>query len=154
MNQSLSGINIQQLIGFGIRRLRESKGYSLESFSKLLEKKAEVKIGPNMLGKIERGEFSINLNSFIKICLYFEIDLEFFLKDFLIHENPNNKNKLLQNKLVKDIVTIILDNAADQVVLEELKKVIEAIDQLKKVYSLESKQLKAAKKKSSIKYSF
>lgn len=154
MNQSLSGKHIQQMIGFGIRRLRERNGHSLESFSKLLEKRADVKIRPNMLGKIERGEYSINLNYFIKICLTFEIDLEFFIKDFLIKENLNDSNKVLQNKLVKDMVSLILDNSNEEEVLEELKKIFEAINHLKKIFYSESQNLKVAKKKKAKKYSF
>ena len=154
MNHSLSGKHIQQMIGFGIRRLRESNSHSLETFSKLLEKKADVNISPNMLGKIERGDYSINLNSFIKICLHFEIDLGFFLSDFLIKENHDNKNKILQNKLVKDIVTIILDNSDEQEILEEFKKILEAINHIKKVFYTETQNLKVAKKKPINKYSF
>lgn len=54
--------DIRVSFGRAVRRLRHGRGLSQESFA------AKSKIGRSYMGKIERGEVNVSLDSIQKIC--------------------------------------------------------------------------------------
>lgn len=149
MMQGLQKKEIQKAIGFGIRRIRERDNHTLVTFSNFLKKNSNIKISPNMLGKIERGEYSLNLSNFILICLVFKVDVEFFINDLVLLQSNNSQKKLINSKEVKELVSLILNQSDNLVALEKFQEIFKAVLELQKLSQAEVKNLKAAKKETS-----
>jgi transcriptional regulator with XRE-family HTH domain len=69
-------------IGKLIREARKEKGYSQEDFA------AAAQMGRTYMGRIERGEQNLSIQSLIKIALTLKVDLVALLPTFRELKNP------------------------------------------------------------------
>jgi transcriptional regulator with XRE-family HTH domain len=109
-SNSFSETELNIKLGKGIRFLREDKGYTLESLSKILKSNHGLKISHNLLGKIERGESKIQIDQFIILCKFYKVNLDFFFKEFRIDESVQIKmDDLFQNRFATKIIQTVLE---------------------------------------------
>lgn len=95
-------------VGFQMRVLREKKGLKIKELCDILKKKYNHNINANLLGKIERGTSKIQLDTFLHLCRYFNVDYTYFVeKNKSNPAAPELMNKIVQSELNKEIIKII-----------------------------------------------
>ncbi|MCE9500665.1 MAG: helix-turn-helix domain-containing protein [Leptospira sp.] len=121
--------DIYREIGIKLRYLREEKGYTLLQFCEKFRSKFNVKLNPNLIGKIERSESKIPTHIFLLICQFYKVNLQFFFSGadeysdesqiiHLLSESPRRRliskflvsavNEPWKYDLLADIIQILL----------------------------------------------
>lgn len=106
-----SRLEINTRVGNKLRELREEKGLSLRGLCDNIKRQYGYELNYNLLGKVERGESRIQLEEFISLCIYYQVDLKEFFPELTV---TNDK---------KDIVRI-LDTKIGRVLVRELSKLM------------------------------
>ena len=111
-------VNIYEVIGGRIRAYRKKMKYSQEVFGSISG------VNNTYIGKIERGEQNVTINTLYKIAIAMDIPLK-ELFDFEIELNPKEKNPLIHK------IALQLEQF-DEPELEYFSRIVTYMHELKK----------------------
>lgn len=121
---------------------RKQKGFSLRDLAK------KTGLSASYLSRLERSERKINLESLVKICEALEIDFQEFInpvqqpeeksiEEILVNSDITYKDKKMESEqkllLIEIINEIIESNWSNDSVVKDIGKIMELIDEFKRV---------------------